>query len=360
MKKILIIEDDNNIRESIDDLLRMKGYKTIVAKNGEEGLLLSETNRVDLVVCDIMMPGIDGYNVLKKMREDYKTANLPFIFLSAKSQKEDLRSGMKLGADDYLTKPFLSSELFEAIETRLSRQEVLYDRVADDMQLLNVRTNNLVNNELIEATQSIGMFSDLIINNIDYYSATETVEVAHIIKGKAAKLNRRLRNLMLFQTLRGSKIAEANNNENKKGHTSNANNLISNTTLQVAKEYKRELDINMIELANTNVAIFESNLAIIFEEVIRNAFENSKEGQLVTIESVNSENSLEIHVSNKGKAIPEKSVELTKTLEIITDLNDSFSGFGLYLAAQLTNKAGGSLSVKRQDDINEVIITLKK
>ena len=129
MKKILIIEDDNNIRESIDDLLRMKGYKTMVAKNGEEGLMISETSTVDLVVCDIMMPELNGYGVLQIISKDITTKHIPFIFLSAKSEHKDIRKGMNLGADDYITKPFDESELFSAIESRLAKVAILKENL---------------------------------------------------------------------------------------------------------------------------------------------------------------------------------------------------------------------------------------
>lgn len=123
MKKILIIEDEPEMRRNISALLRYHQYHALVAENGRAGLEAARRDKPDLIVCDVMMPELDGYSVLQALRADPTLARIPFIFLSAKGEKEDLRSGMNLGADDYLTKPVANSELIRAIETRLLRFE---------------------------------------------------------------------------------------------------------------------------------------------------------------------------------------------------------------------------------------------
>jgi len=121
MKKILIIEDEPEMRRNITSLLRFKGYEPIAAENGRLGLELAHQHKPDLILCDVMMPELDGFGVLRALQTDLKLALIPFIFLTAKGEKDDLRSGMNLGADDYLTKPVANHELVEAIEARLSR-----------------------------------------------------------------------------------------------------------------------------------------------------------------------------------------------------------------------------------------------
>ncbi|MEY4930473.1 MAG: hypothetical protein RI909_1197, partial [Bacteroidota bacterium] len=123
MKTILIIEDDQNIRESIAELLETQSYRVLSAGNGMEGISVAIENQPDLIVCDVMMPGLDGYEVVTAIRNEKKLAEVPFIFLSAKTQRLDLRKAMNLGADDYLSKPFKAHELFEAIEARFKRNE---------------------------------------------------------------------------------------------------------------------------------------------------------------------------------------------------------------------------------------------
>lgn len=121
MKRILIIEDEPEMRRNITTLLRFKAYQPIAAENGRVGVEVARRERPDLILCDVTMPELDGYAVLQALRADVQLALIPFIFLTAKGEKEDLRSGMNLGADDYLTKPVGNDDLVRAIEIRLQR-----------------------------------------------------------------------------------------------------------------------------------------------------------------------------------------------------------------------------------------------
>jgi len=123
MKKILVIEDEPEMRRNITTLLRYHDYEPITADNGRAGVEAARRERPDLNLCDVMMPELDGYGVLRALQTKPTLARIPFIFLTAKGEKDDLRSGMNLGADDYLTKPVGNADLVQAIETRLRRSE---------------------------------------------------------------------------------------------------------------------------------------------------------------------------------------------------------------------------------------------
>ena len=122
-KKILIIEDNQDVRENIEEILDLAGYDTFLASNGKEGIKKAKEVSPDLILCDIMMPEMDGYDVIYFLGLDPVTSCIPFVFLTAKSEKEDFRRGMELGADDYLTKPFEDTALVKAIEQRLKKSE---------------------------------------------------------------------------------------------------------------------------------------------------------------------------------------------------------------------------------------------
>lgn len=124
MKTILVIDDNTDIRENTAEILEMSGYKTVTAENGKKGVELALKEKPDLIVCDIMMPELDGYGVLHLLRKHLQTRFVPFIFLTAKTERSDLRKGMEMGADDYITKPFEDIELLNAIEVRLKRVQV--------------------------------------------------------------------------------------------------------------------------------------------------------------------------------------------------------------------------------------------
>lgn len=123
MNKILVIEDHARMRANLGLMLEMEGFKAVLAENGPKGVELARSEKPDLILCDIMMPGMDGYAVLKALREDKATATVPFIFLTAKGERFDVRVGMNSGADDYLTKPVERDDLLAAIASRLERKQ---------------------------------------------------------------------------------------------------------------------------------------------------------------------------------------------------------------------------------------------
>lgn len=125
MRSILIIEDNQDIRESTTEILELADYKVYAAENGRKGVELAQAHLPDVILCDIMMPELDGYGVLYMLNKNEQTANIPFIFMTAKAERADLRKGMEMGADDYLTKPFDDMELLNAIETRLQKRDSL-------------------------------------------------------------------------------------------------------------------------------------------------------------------------------------------------------------------------------------------
>ncbi|UOB17929.1 response regulator [Abyssalbus ytuae] len=128
MKKVLLIEDDTAVRENTAELLELSEYVVRTASNGKAGVAEVLNFQPDIIICDIMMPIMDGYGVLEELSKSEETRYIPFIFLSAKTERQDIRKGMNLGADDYLTKPFEESELISAIESRLAKAAILKEK----------------------------------------------------------------------------------------------------------------------------------------------------------------------------------------------------------------------------------------
>lgn len=123
MCKVLIVEDETNIRNNLSEILEMNGYEVAVAENGQEALLALQSDQPDIILSDILMPVMNGYDLLRNVQANPKLRHLPFLFLSAKIELEDIRNGMNLGADDYLTKPVKYQELVKAIDMRLNRRK---------------------------------------------------------------------------------------------------------------------------------------------------------------------------------------------------------------------------------------------
>ncbi len=149
MKKVLVIEDHRDVRENTMEILELANYTVMAAENGKIGIQRALQWHPDIIVSDIMMPEMDGYHVLKTLSQHEQTASIPFIFLTAKDEKQDMRKGMSLGADDYLFKPFESYELLEAVKTRLKKSDFLQQKFS--------KTANGVNHFFKEASTYLGV-----------------------------------------------------------------------------------------------------------------------------------------------------------------------------------------------------------
>ncbi len=184
MKKILLIEDNEDIRSNIAEILELSSYKVVTAKDGIQGMALALEQKPDLIICDIMMPGLDGYGVLHAVHKSETIKNTPFIFLTAKTERSDLRKGMEMGADDYITKPFNNTELLNAVSGRLKKLEMLKEELLPGIDGMNQLLYSKNNKNLLESlTQD---------RNINKYKKKQTIysegnhpnRLYYILKGK--------------------------------------------------------------------------------------------------------------------------------------------------------------------------------
>ncbi len=154
MKTLLLIEDDKIMRENTAEMLELAGYKVLVARDGREGVKVALAKKPELILCDIMMPELDGHGVLSELSATTETSDIPFIFLTAKAEKSDVRQGMNLGADDYLTKPFDETDLLQAIEARFKKWAALNQNFTRNAQGLN---------QFFQEARKVGALSELIV-----------------------------------------------------------------------------------------------------------------------------------------------------------------------------------------------------
>ena len=156
MKKVLIIEDDMALRENTAELLEISGYSVIMAPNGRLGIEKAQNEGPDIIICDIMMPEADGYQVLETLSKNPDTMHIPFVFLSAKTEHKEVRKGMDLGADDYITKPFEEEELLSAIESRLAKAAILAKLITTK----NTPKEEIHDNEILRNLNELKNFFD--------------------------------------------------------------------------------------------------------------------------------------------------------------------------------------------------------
>jgi CRP-like cAMP-binding protein/CheY-like chemotaxis protein len=184
MKSVLVIDDNADIRENTAEILDLAGYKTFTAENGKNGVDVALKERPNVIVCDIMMPELDGYGVLHLLRKNPETQHIPFIFLTAKTERSDFRKGMEMGADDYITKPFEDIELLNAIEVRLKKAEVFETNYAATAQGVN---------QFLKDVKSSGLMDQLAEQyDIESYNKKQTLYqegkrprfLYYLVKGK--------------------------------------------------------------------------------------------------------------------------------------------------------------------------------
>lgn len=190
MQKILVIEDNSEIRENISEILEMAQYKVFTAEDGKSGVSMALAQKPDLILCDIMMPVLDGYGVLHMLHKDRSMQNVPFIFLTAKSERSEVRKGMEMGADDYITKPFDGTELLNAIESRLKKAILLREEFQHNINgVNNLITASAGENqlELLKQGRSTATFKN---KQYIYSEGSHPSRLFYIVKGKVKTFKR--------------------------------------------------------------------------------------------------------------------------------------------------------------------------
>lgn len=348
MKKILVIEDQSDVREVITELLMAEDFEVIDAANGWIGVQLAQQEMPDLILCDVMMPELDGYGVINQLRQNPSTEAIPFIFLTAKADKSSLRQGMELGADDYLTKPFTRDELLGAIAAREGKQ-VITNR--QSQQKLNELRGNLTHSlphELNTPLNAILGLSQFLLSDYDSIDRDEALEMLEAIYTSGERLYRLTQNFLLYADLEliatdPERVKALQNS----GETSQTQSLIIDIARQKAKQVNRDADLRL-ELQESVARISESKLRKIVEEVVDNAFKFSTPNTPVILRSSVQTDTVELSVVNAGRGM---------TAEQITNLGayrqferklyeQQGSGLGLTIAKRLTELHGGILTVK--------------
>lgn len=184
MKTILLIEDNNDIRENTAEILELANYNVLTAENGKGGLALALEHKPDMIICDIMMPVLDGYGVLHVLQKNEALRQIPFIFLSAKSERSDLRKGMELGADDYITKPFTDTELLTAMESRFKKIELLQKDLPEGLQGWNQMVDSLSGKDALQALREDRNINRYKKKQVVYSEGNHPGRLYYVLKGK--------------------------------------------------------------------------------------------------------------------------------------------------------------------------------
>lgn len=330
MEKILIIEDDELIRENLIELFTNEGYLVFASENGRKGLLKAFESVPDIIVSDIMMPEMDGFQVYKSIRSEPLLSVIPFIFLSALSDRLHIRSGMVLGADDYITKPFINSELLEAVKNRIQKSKA----VKKSMEELKFNLIRSVPHEFLTPLNAVMGFSQLLLdgcNEGDFLSKQDIHDYAFYIHDAGKKLLRITKNYVLFTELSiKQKSPEYKNRVNTETYE-NIKEEISEILFQFAKSENRENDLE-IKIENANLLFSRSGLAKILEEILSNAMKFSKVKTKIIINGFIKGEHYYITIQDFGKGMTQEEIHKVESFIQFDRQVSEQSGLGLGLA----------------------------
>jgi signal transduction histidine kinase len=279
-KKILIIEDDENVRSGIRDLLVEEGFDVVSADNGKDGIIRAKHFLPDLILSDIMMPLANGYQVLEELQKETITASIPFIFITAKTETDDLRHGMSLGADDYLFKPYRADDLITAVNTRLNKTT----KAEVCRQELNDNILKSLPHELRTPLVSVLGFSQLIQENGNSLTNVEVTEMAGKINEAGNNLLGIVQKYLSLCHIDMTMKDRSELSKIKGAFTRETEATIKIIVQSAASKFGRYSDISF-NLVEEELKISEDYFRIMIEEIISNACKFSKPGTPIKINS---------------------------------------------------------------------------
>ncbi|NKB17805.1 MAG: hybrid sensor histidine kinase/response regulator [Pseudanabaena sp. CRU_2_10] len=344
MIEILVIEDEGDIRESILDILEAEKFEAIAAPNGKIGVELARKHTPNLIICDVNMPELDGFNVISTLRQDPSFALTSFIFLTAMADRDSLRHAMNLGADDYLSKPVTRKALLEAVNARLNKQAAINRQARAKLDALRSSISLSLPHELITPLSGILGLAEILIDEHATITPAEVLEIAQDISASGQRLNRLIQNFITY-----ARLETAGTDKYNFGQTDRPTQIadvITRIATNKAKSVNREADL-LLDLEDAIVAIPEIKLEKILEEAIDNAFKYSNAGTPINISSRKAASFLTINVCDRGRGMTaEQIADLGGYMQFERKLYEQQgAGLGLAIAKRMTELYGGKFEI---------------
>lgn len=303
-KKILIIEDHNQMRQLIERHLRKEGYTVLGASNGKDGIALAKEYIPDLILSDIVMPGISGYQVLKEVRSDLHTTHIPLLFISSKTDLAEVRHAMNLGADDYLTKPIQIKELLGAVHARLHKSALVQRQMDATLQKIRSGFVRVLPHEFRTPLSTIIGGTKYVIDSFDDLTKAEILELLKLVSNSTNNLNKLLEKILLFAKLESLAEDVESQLQLRKKYTLNVGDVVSDVVLDSAQKHSRMKDIELnIQAHDTSVAITPVYLTTLITEVMENAFKFSQMDSPIHVSTSIQNGMCYINVKDEGRGM---------------------------------------------------------
>lgn len=340
MAKIFIVEDEKEIRENMEILLQAEGYEVTSANDGTEAIKKMENVTPDLIISDIMMPLMDGFELYRKVKENIKTKMIPFIFLTAKSDAASLRYGMNLGADDYITKPYSTDDLLRAIKIRLERYNTINERIDE----IRDSISKYVPHELRTPLVSILGYSQIILSEIESLEQNEVFDMVERINLGAKRLHNRIEKFIQLSDL------EPVNKDIWFGEDSisNIDNGLIKDVIDIHYFIKERLDDIEINIEPAIIKIPGRYLKNIIKEILENAVKFSEYGKPIKTKGYKVENAFYLEVRDSGIGMSENEINRIGAFQQFRRefYQKEGNGLGLIYVKKILQIIGGNLSIE--------------
>lgn len=347
MKKILVIDDDSAVQSLTVKALETRGFRTVTASDGEEGLEVAKRQLPDLIICDIQMPRLNGYQTLAALRQDPTTATIPFIFLTGLTDRKDLRQAMGLGADDFLTKPFSVTDLMQAVNTRLEKQAAVQRRSEKKLEDLRGNIGLALPHEMLTPLNGILGFASIMMEEEVVLEPREIRDFARSIHISALRLHRLIENFIIYSEIElvGSdprKVAELRQGEQVS---------VRESIVKVAREKAENagrLDDLRLELQEAVVVIAAAYLKKVIEELVDNAMKFSAAGTPVRVSSEVINDHFVLTVADRGRGMTAQQIaDVGAHMQFERRFYEQQGvGLGLIIAKRLADLHGGDLGIE--------------
>jgi signal transduction histidine kinase len=350
--KILTIEDEPDVREIILDILEAEGYEVAGAADGNAGVRLAEAFQPDLILCDVMMPELDGYGVLAALRQSPITATTPFVFLTARTTKGDVRQGMHLGADDYLTKPFTRDELLGAVAARLQRQSATQKQSQEQLDALRYSIAFSLPHELRTPLNGIVATSQFMLEELEDLDPEETREMLTDIHNSGQRLFRLIQNFLLYADLELAARDPQRLHELRQLQVESPAAVVETTARRQVQDWAgRSADLS-VQTVDAIVGISESALQKMVIELVDNACKFSQPGQPIAVFTAIQGDRYQLVVKDSGRGMTSDQIKSVGAYQQFDRKlhEQQGSGLGLTLAQRLCTLYGGTLTITSEPE----------
>lgn len=356
MSNILVVEDNLSTRNNILELLNESGYNAYGAEDGIKGLEMAKKTLPDLIISDIMMPGLDGIGLFNEISKDSLTEGTPFVFLTARSEPYDVRLGMELGADDYITKPFRAMELLRVVEIRLKRRKILENR----MKSLTDNISLSLPHELRTPLVAIMGYSQLLKEQHQEMEGKDIVEMSERIYYAGTRLNTTIDKFLVYSEIEFTLGDASQLKRIRSLKTDSASATVIAKALCIATGYFRQDDITF-NISDASLAISETYLGYLVAELTDNACKFSDNGTEIKITGYTKNDFYTLEILDKGRGMTAEEISKTAAcLQFEKDLfQQSGNGLGLAIARGMASLHCGKMEIESTKNLyTKVCISL--